>query len=143
MSRTALSSPFLVGFDAVERAIERVAKSGDGYPPYNIERLEPADGEEARLRITVAVAGFAPDELSVIVEKGHLVVRGARAPEDEDRTFLHRGIAARQFTRSFVLADGWEAGEASLRNGLLMIDISRPVIEEPVRRIAIAVGDGA
>ena len=142
MSRTVLQSPFLVGFDAVERAIERVAKSGDGYPPYNIERLEPADGEEARLRITVAVAGFAESELSVTTEGDHLVVRGAREPEDEagaERHFLHRGIAARQFTRAFVLADGWEAGEARLARGLLTIDAVRPTVEEHVRRIAISV----
>ena len=143
MSRTVLSSPFLVGFDAVEKAIERVAKSGDGYPPYNIERVEPSEGEEARLRITVAVAGFAPDELSVVEEKGHLVVRGARAPEDEGRTFLHRGIAARQFTRSFVLAEGWRAGDAALRNGLLTIEVVRPLVEEPVRRITISTGSSS
>ena len=139
MSRTVLSSPFLVGFDQVERTIERVAKSGDGYPPYNIERLEPARGEEARLRITVAVAGFAEDELSVVTEGEHLVVRGARAPEDGERQFLHRGIAARQFTRTFVLAEGWVPGEASLARGLLTIDVVRPVVEEHVRRIAISV----
>ena len=139
MSRTALSSPFVVGFDAVERAIERVAKSGDGYPPYNIERLPASDGEEARLRITVAVAGFQPEELSVVAENGHLVVRGISASNDGDRQFLHRGIAARQFTRTFVLADGWEAGEASLRHGLLSIDVARPHVEEHVRRIPISV----
>ena len=141
MSRTVLSSPFLVGFDAVERAIERVAKSGDGYPPYNIERLEAEDGEEARLRITVAVAGFAPEELSVMVERGHLIVRGSRAPEDDDRVFLHRGIAARQFTRSFVLAEGWQAGEARLGQGLLTIEVARPLVEDETRRIAITVGE--
>ena len=141
MSRTALSSPFVVGFDAVERAIERVAKSGDGYPPYNIERLEPSKEQEARLRITVAVAGFRPDELSVVTESGHLVVRGARAPDGEDRQFLHRGIAARQFTRTFVLADGWEAGTATMSHGLLSIDVSRPRVEEHVRRIPISVNE--
>ena len=141
MSRTVLSSPFLVGFDAVERAIERVAKSGDGYPPYNIERIEPGPAEEARLRITVAVAGFAPEELSVMVERGHLVVRGAREPEAEDRTFLHRGIAARQFTRSFMLAEGWEAEEAKLGQGLLTIEVARPLVEDETRRIAITVGE--
>ena len=141
MSRTVLSSPFLVGFDAVERAIERVAKAGDGYPPYNIERLAPEGGEEARLRITIAVAGFAADELSATVENGHLVVRGARAPEDEDRTFLHRGIAARQFTRTFVLAEGWEADEGALANGLLTIDVTRPRASDQVRRIAITAGE--
>ena len=139
MSRTVLSSPFLVGFDAVEKAIERVAKSGDGYPPYNIERLEPGPGEEARLRITIAVAGFAPDELSAIVENGHLVVRGARAPEADNRVFVHRGIAARQFTRTFVLAEGWETGAARLGHGLLTIDAVRPLSEERTRRIAITV----
>ena len=141
MSRTVLSSPFLVGFDAVERAIERVAKSGDGYPPYNIERLEPGSGEEARLRITVAVAGFSADELSVIVEKGHLVVRGARGAEDEDRVFLHRGIAARQFTRSFMLAEGWQADAARLGQGLLTIEVARLSVEDEVKRIAITVGE--
>ena len=139
MSRTVFSSPFLVGFDAVEKAIERVAKSGDGYPPYNIERLEPGKGDEARLCITIAVAGFEPEELSAMIENGHLIVRGARAPEDEGRVFLHRGIAARQFTRTFVLAEGWEAGEAKLSNGLLIIEVSRPRVEEQARRIAITV----
>lgn len=139
MSRTVLQSPFLVGFDHVERAIERVAKAGDGYPPYNIERLEPEEGEVARLRITVAVAGFAPDELSVTTENDHLVVRGQREREDGDRQFLHRGIAARQFTRAFVLAEGWEAGQAHLARGLLTIDVVRPAVEEHVRRIAISV----
>ena len=139
MSRTVLQSPFLVGFDAVERAIERVAKSGDGYPPYNIERLEPREGEEARLRITVAVAGFAPDELSAVTEGDHLVVRGRREVDEGERHFLHRGIATRQFTRAFVLADGSEAGEAHLARGLLTIDVVRPVVEEHVRRIAINV----
>ena len=137
MSRTVFSSPFLVGFDAVEKAIERVAKSGDGYPPYNIERLEPSGAEEARLRITIAVAGFARDELSATIETGHLVVRGARASEDDDRVFLHRGIAARQFTRTFVLAEGWEADEARLANGLLTIEVARPRASDQVRRIAI------
>ena len=139
MSRTVLQSPFLVGFDHVERAIERVAKAGDGYPPYNIERLEPEAGEVARLRITVAVAGFAPDELDVTTENDHLVVRGQREREDGDRQFLHRGIAARQFTRAFVLAEGWKAGEAHLARGLLTIDVVRPQVEEQVRRIAISV----
>lgn len=147
MSRTVLQSPFLVGFDHVERAIERVAKAGDGYPPYNIERLEPEAGEAARLRITVAVAGFAPDELDVTSENDHLVVRGERERDDGgpngerqfERQFLHRGIAARQFTRAFVLAEGWEAGEAHLARGLLTIDVVRPAVEEQVRRIAISV----
>ena len=141
MSRTALSSPFVVGFDAIERAIERVAKSGDGYPPYNIERLRAAKGEDARLRITVAVAGFGPDELSVATEGGHLVVRGARTEDNAERQYLHRGIAARQFARTFVLADGWEAGEAQLAHGLLSIDVFRPTVEEHVRRIPISVNE--
>ena len=141
MSRTVLQSPFLVGFDHVERAIERVAKAGDGFPPYNIERLEPGRGEAARLRITVAVAGFAPDELDVTTENDHLVVRGRRERDDGDRQFLHRGIAARQFTRAFVLAEGWEAGEAQLAHGLLTIDVVRPHVEEQVRRIAISVSE--
>ena len=137
MSRTVFSSPFVLGFDAMEKAIERVAKSGDGYPPYNIERVTPSGDEDARLRITIAVAGFAADELSAVIENGHLVVRGARAPEDEDRHFLHKGIAARQFTRTFVLAEGWKDEGAKLANGLLTIDVVRPRAVDEVRRIAI------
>ncbi|GAB5375465.1 MAG: Hsp20 family protein [Acuticoccus sp.] len=138
MSRmTPLSSPLLLGFEEIERVLDRVTKSGsDGYPPYNIERIANADGD--RLRITLAVAGFTRDQLSVTVEDNQLVIRGAQSPEaDEGRHFLHRGIAARQFQRSFVLAEGIEILAASLADGLLAIDLARPEPERTVRTIEI------
>ena len=130
MSRVpSLSSPFLIGFDQIERALDRVAKGADGYPPYNIERLAPDATDPERLRITLAVAGFTLDQLEVTVEENELVIRG-RQTEDKDRQFLHRGIAARQFQRVFVLADGMQVQGADLKNGLLSIDLARP---EPAR----------
>ena len=130
MSRVpSLSSPFLLGFDEVERALDRVAKAADGYPPYNIERIARENGYPERLRITLAVAGFTLDQLEVIVEEKELVIRG-RQQDDKSRQYLHRGIAARQFQRTFVLADGMEVQKADLKNGLLSIDLMRP---EPVR----------
>jgi len=127
------SSPFLLGFEPFERALDRAAKAaGDGYPPYNVEQFG-----ENRLRITVAVAGFAPDELSVQVEGNQLVVRGRQQPDVPERTFLHRGIAARQFQRAFVLAEGIEVTAASLDNGLLSIELERPLQEPAVKTIAI------
>ena len=130
MSRVpSLSSPFLIGFDQIERALDRVAKAADGYPPYNIERLARDDKNPERLRITLAVAGFTLDQLEVIVEEKELVIRG-RQQDDKSRQYLHRGIAARQFQRTFVLADGMEVQKADLKNGLLSIDLARP---EPVR----------
>jgi HSP20 family molecular chaperone IbpA len=136
MTRVSLfNSPLLLGFDQFERAIDRVQKAGsDGYPPYNVEQL----GEDA-LRITLAVAGFAPDDLSVQVEDNQLVIRGKQA-EETDRLYLHRGIAARQFQRSFVLADGIEVVGATLDNGLLNIDLRRRNAEGLVRSIAIKAG---
>ncbi len=133
MSRMSLlNSPLLLGFDQFERALDRVAKaSSDGYPPYNIEQL----GED-RLRITLAVAGFGEDELSVQVEDNQLIVRGKQY-DDKDRVYLHRGIAARQFQRSFVLADGLEVSGASLDNGLLNIELKRPIPANKVRNIEI------
>jgi HSP20 family molecular chaperone IbpA len=133
MSRvTVFSSPLLLGFDQFERTLERVSKvAADGYPPYNVERT----GENA-LRITLAVAGFSQADLSVQVEDRQLVVRGKQVDERE-RFYLHRGIAARQFQRSFVLADGIEVAHASLDNGLLDIDLVRHVPEGRVRTIAI------
>lgn len=133
MSRMSLlNSPLLLGFDQFERALDRVAKaSSDGYPPYNIEQL----GED-RLRITLAVAGFGEDELSVQVEDNQLIVRGKQY-DDKDRVYLHRGIAARQFQRSFVLADGLEVSGASLDNGLLNIELKRPIPANKVRTIEI------
>jgi HSP20 family molecular chaperone IbpA len=134
------NSPFLLGFDEMERLLERVAKGSDGYPPYNVEDAV-ADGKEQRvLRITLAVAGFASDELSVTLEENQLVIRG-RQREEEDRVYLHRGIAARQFQRAFVLADGIEVLGARLDNGLLAIDLARPEPSKMVRKITII--DGA
>lgn len=137
---TPFSSPLLLGFDAIEKTLERVAKSGDGYPPYNIERLRGQNGAADRLRITLAVAGFAESDLEVTVEDSELVVRG-RQNDDTEREFLHRGIAARQFQRVFVLADGMRVSGAELKNGLLAIDLDRPEPERLVRKINISVKD--
>lgn len=137
MSRVpSLSSPFLLGFDEIERALERVAKSSDGYPPYNIERVPAAEGSPERLRITLAVAGFTRDQLDVTVEENQLVIRG-RQNDDKTRQFLHRGIAARQFQRTFVLAEGMDVLGADLNNGLLSIDLARPEPGRLVRTINI------
>ncbi|QPC42576.1 Hsp20 family protein [Kaustia mangrovi] len=138
MSRVSVfSSPLLVGFDEVERMLDRVSKtSGDGYPPYNIERLPAEDGAAERLRITLAVAGFRREELEIILEDNQLVIRGKQA-EEADKAYLHRGIAARQFQRAFVLAEGMDVVDASLDNGLLSIDLERPEPERVVRKIAI------
>jgi HSP20 family molecular chaperone IbpA len=141
MSRVpSLSSPFLLGFDEIERALDRVTKASDGYPPYNIERLPRDDCNPERLRITLAVAGFTLDQLDVSVEENQLVIRG-RQIEDKSRHFLHRGIAARQFQRTFVLAEGMEVLGADLKNGLLSIDLVRPQPERLVRTISITPHD--
>jgi len=133
MSRLSLfNSPFLLGFDQFERTLDRIAKaSSDGFPPYNIEQ-----SAENRLRITLAVAGFSMDDLNVQVEDNQLLVRGKQA-EDEDRVYLHRGIAGRQFQRTFVLAEGIEVVGAELDNGLLHIDLERPLVESRVQTVAI------
>jgi len=133
MSRLSLfSSPLLLGFDQFERALDRVSKAtADGYPPYNVEQI----GDNA-LRLTLAVAGFKPEELSVHIEDNQLVIRGKQTDET-DRVYLHRGIAARQFQRSFVLADGIEVVGAALDNGLLNIDLRRRAAEGLVRAIEI------
>ena len=137
MSRVpSLSSPFLLGFDEIERALDRVSKAADGYPPYNIERLPREGGNPERLRITLAVAGFTGDQLDVTIEESQLVIRG-RQQDDKARQYLHRGIAARQFQRTFVLADGMEVLGADLQNGLLAIDLARPEPERVVKTIAI------
>jgi HSP20 family molecular chaperone IbpA len=137
MSRVpSLSSPFLIGFDQIERALDRVAKGADGYPPYNIERLAPDEKDPERLRITLAVAGFTLDQLEVTIEENELVIRG-RQQEDKGRQYLHRGIAARQFQRVFVLADGMQVQGADLKNGLLSIDLARPEPAHTVRTIQI------
>jgi HSP20 family molecular chaperone IbpA len=141
MSRVpSLSSPFLLGFDEIERALDRVTKAADGYPPYNIERLARDECDPERLRITLAVAGFTLDQLDVTVEESQLVIRGRQA-EDKSRQFLHRGIAARQFQRTFVLADGMEVLRADLKNGLLSIDLARPEPERIVRNVSITPHD--
>jgi len=139
MSRLSLfNSPLLLGFDHFERALDRVSKvSADGYPPYNVEQL----GENA-LRITLAVAGFRMSNLSITVEDNQLVVRG-RQTDDTQRVYLHRGIAARQFQRSFVLAEGIEVNGALLDNGLLHIDLVRPESESRVRNVEITMGSTA
>ncbi|MBV8792109.1 MAG: Hsp20 family protein [Pseudolabrys sp.] len=137
MSRVpSLSSPFLLGFDEIERALDRVAKGADGYPPYNIERLAREANNPERLRITLAVAGFTRDQLDVTIEESQLVIRG-RQQDDKSRQYLHRGIAARQFQRTFVLAEGMEVLGADLKNGLLSIDLVRPEPDRVVRTISI------
>jgi HSP20 family molecular chaperone IbpA len=137
---TPFSSPLLLGFDAMEKTLERVAKSTDSYPPYNIERIRGEDGSVDRLRITLAVAGFCDADLEVSTEESQLIVRG-RQTDDTEREYLHRGIAARQFQRTFVLADGMRVIAAELKNGLLAIDLDRPQPERLVRKINISVKD--
>lgn len=133
------NSPLLLGFDHFERVLDRVAKtSAEGYPPYNIEQTG-----EYSLRITLAVAGFAEDDLGVTTEDNQLVIRGRHKSEDTERVFLHRGIASRQFQRSFVLAEGIEVAGARLDNGLLHIDLERPMPEPVVREIQIRTGRDA
>ncbi|MEK9660614.1 MAG: Hsp20 family protein [Alphaproteobacteria bacterium] len=134
MTRVSLlNSPLLLGFDEFERTLERIAKAPtEGYPPYNIERT----GDEA-LRITLAVAGFDLDDLDIQVEDNQLMVRGRQAPDAGERIFLHRGIATRQFQRSFVLADGVEVTGAELDNGLLHVDLHLPRPQRDVRRVEI------
>lgn len=126
--------PYLLGFDQVERLAERAAKGAEGYPPYNIESLE-AEG----FRITLAVAGFAEDDLAITMEDRQLVIRGRQSDEAQgSRVFLHRGIAARAFQRSFVLAEGVEVTGARLENGLLHIDLRRRLPDQIVQTIPIS-----
>ena len=139
MSRIAgFSSPFMLGFDELERVFDRATKSAnEGYPPYNIERLKPsASTTSDTLRITLAVAGFSEDELDVAVEENQLTITGKQI-DDKERIFLHRGIAARQFQRAFVLAEGMEVETAQLNNGLLEIDLVRLQPERIVKKISI------
>jgi HSP20 family molecular chaperone IbpA len=138
MSRlTSLNSPFLLGFEDIERALDRVAKStGDGYPPYNIERLTIDQHKPEILRITLAVAGFTRDQLEILIEENQLLIKG-RQQDDKTRDYLHRGIAARQFQRAFLLAEGMEVLGADLAHGLLAIDLARPEPERVIRRIEI------
>ncbi len=137
MTKMALGThPFLLGFEQLERLVERTAKSGnDGYPPYNIEQTSAHS-----YRITLAVAGFAESDLAITVEDSALVIRGRQTDDSEGRIFLHRGIAARQFQRSFVLADGVDVGEAVMENGLLHVDLTRAEPERVVQTISIKKG---
>lgn len=134
MTRTfAFNSPLLLGFDHLERVLDRAVKAaGEGYPPYNIEQIG-----DHKLRITLAVAGFSMDDLAVTTEDNQLVVRGRPSEDDKDRVFLHRGIGKRQFQRAFVLAEGIEITGATLDSGLLHIDLERPIFEPEVRTIPI------
>ena len=133
MTKLALGThPFLLGFDQLERLVERTAKSENGYPPYNIEQVS-----ENAFRITLAVAGFAEDDLSLTVEDRQLVVRGRNSDSEDGRVFLHRGIAARQFQRTFLLADSVDVSGAALENGLLHVDLKRATPETVVQTINI------
>lgn len=135
MSRMSIfNSPFLLGFDQLEELLDSVSKnSGEGYPPYNIEHL----GDHA-IRITLAVAGFSKDDLSITLESNQLIIRGKQADDSGDKAYLHRGIAARQFVRKFVLADGMEVSDATMEHGLLHIDLTRPEQQETIRTIKIS-----
>lgn len=137
MSKLTLGSyPHMLGFEQLERLLERSAKSGnEGYPPYNIEQTS-----EVSYRITLAVAGFSEADLSITVEDRQLVIRGRQGDDSDGRVFLHRGIAARQFQRMFVLADGVDVGEAVMENGLLHVDLSRSRPETVVQTINIKKG---
>lgn len=137
MSKLTLGAyPHMLGFEQLERLLERSAKSGnEGYPPYNIEQTS-----ETSYRITLAVAGFGEDDLAITVEDRQLVIRGRQTDDSTGRVFLHRGIAARQFQRMFVLADGVEVGEAIMENGLLHVDLTRAMPETVVQTISISKG---
>lgn len=130
---TFASHPYLLGFEQLDRLVERTAKAGnDGYPPYNTEQSGPET-----FRVTLAVAGFGDDDLAITLENRQLLIRGRQGDEDEGRVFLHRGIAARQFQRSFVLAEGVEVAGASLENGLLHVDLRQAAPENVVQTIKI------
>lgn len=138
MTTRVFTSPMFLGFDHLEQVLERAAKSSsDGYPPYNIEQTGPSG-----LRITLAVAGFTMSDLQITQEDNQLVIRGRQTEESADRVYLHRGIAARQFQRAFVLAEGIEVKGAWLDNGLLHIDLARPQPEVRVRTIQICKPNG-
>lgn len=135
---SGFTNPLMLGFDELERVLERAAKSGnDGYPPYNIEKLQTEPGHKGdMLRITLAVAGFSDEELDISIEENQLTICGKQI-DDEARVYLHRGIAARQFKKSFVLAEGIEVSGAELSNGLLSIELVRLQPERIVRKISI------
>jgi len=134
MTKISLGAhPYLLGFDQLERLVERASKGAEGYPPYNIEHLPPD-----AFRITLAVAGFAEDDLVITTEDRQLVIRGRQPEPDDARVYLHRGIAARAFQRSFVLADGVEVTSAAMENGLLHIDLRRVNPQQVVKTIPIS-----
>ncbi|MEL6171971.1 MAG: Hsp20 family protein [Pseudomonadota bacterium] len=137
MTKLSLGShPYMLGFEQLERLLERSAKSGnEGYPPFNIEQ-----NSANSYRITLALAGFSENDIAITLEDRQLVIRGRQSDEDDGRVFLHRGIAARQFQRSFVLADGVEVGEAVMENGLLHVDLNRAKPETVVQTIKIKKG---
>ena len=138
-----LNSPLMLGFDDIERALDRVTRTAsDGYPPYNIERIARSDNQPELLRITLAVAGFTRDQLEVTLEERQLLIRG-RQNDDRERVYLHRGIAARQFQRAFLLAEGMQVLGADLVNGLLCVDLARPEPERIIQKIDISVRDGS
>ena len=145
MTTRVFGSPLFLGFDHLEQMLERASKAAtDGYPPYNIERLPADAARPERLRIVLAVAGFTRDQLDVSVEDNQLVIRGRQADAEDGRVYLHRGIAARQFQRAFVLAEGMEVEGAWLDNGLLHLELKRPQPESRVKTIRIdARGNGA
>jgi HSP20 family molecular chaperone IbpA len=137
---SGFSSPFLLGFEEIERVLDHVTKTtSDGYPPYNIERIRPEDRAENSfdiIRITLAVAGFSDDELEITLEENQLQIKGCQI-DDNNREYLHRGIAARQFQRSFVLAEGLQIKNAELKSGLLSVNLVQPEVEKLVRKIKI------
>jgi len=137
---TPFAHPLMLGFDAMEKTLERMAKSNDGYPPYNIERLAADADRPERLRITIAVAGFSEDDLDVTTADNQLVIRGRQQDQDK-KDYLYRGIAARQFQRVFVLADGMQVDAARLKNGLLSIELTRPETSIVVKKINISVSN--
>ncbi len=137
---TPFSSPLLLGFDEIERLLDRVSKTADGYPPYNIERIAAGAESAIRLRITLAVAGFGENDIEVTVEENELTVSG-RQNEEAGRDYLHRGIAARQFQRTFVLADGMEVTGAEMKDGLLALELVRPEPERTMRKVPITSRD--
>ena len=139
MSRMSpFSSPLLLGFDEIERLLDRASRvPGDSYPPYNIERLPATEGRPAQIVITVAVAGFRDEDLEITLEDNELTIRGRQGADGEAREYLHRGIAARQFQRSFVLAGGMEVAGAELKDGLLTVTLVQPEPEKTVRKIRI------
>ena len=137
---SVFSSPFMLGFDELERMLDHASKTaGDGYPPYNIERILADNGSGDALRITLAIAGFSLNELDVTIQENQLIITGRQNddPDEKTRDYLHRGIAARQFKRTFVLADGMDVKGAEMENGLLIIDLVRPEPQKLVRNVKI------